>query len=87
MSDGDSIMSTSKREMNRKQPSSQTEDYFEPTVMFFGLTNSLATFHTLMNAIFGDLIAMGKVAVYLDDILIFTKELDEHWATTKEVLH
>jgi hypothetical protein len=43
---------------------------FKPRVMFFGLTNSLATFQALMNAIFADLIAEGKVAVYLDDILI-----------------
>lgn len=43
---------------------------FEPRVMFFGLTNSPATFQALMNAIFADLIAEGKVAVYLDDILI-----------------
>jgi hypothetical protein len=38
--------------------------------MFFGLTNSPATFQLLMNSIFADLIAQGKVAVYLDNILI-----------------
>ena len=43
---------------------------FEPRVMFFGLTNSPATFQALMNAIFADLIVEGKVTVYLDDILI-----------------
>jgi hypothetical protein len=43
---------------------------FEPRVMFFGLTNLPATFQALMNIIFADLIAEGKVAVYLDDILI-----------------
>jgi hypothetical protein len=43
---------------------------FKPHVMFFGLTNSPATFQALMNAIFADLIAEGKVAVYLNDILI-----------------
>jgi hypothetical protein len=43
---------------------------FEPKVMFFDLTNSPATFQSLMNSIFADLIAQGKVAVYLDDILI-----------------
>jgi len=59
---------------------------FEPKVMFFGLTNSPAMFQSLMNSIFVDLIALGKVAVYLDDILIFTKTLDEHRAIVKEVL-
>ncbi|SJL13052.1 uncharacterized protein ARMOST_16489 [Armillaria ostoyae] len=46
---------------------------FEPTVMFFGLTNSPATFQWMMNDIFKDLISEGKVTIYLDDILIFTK--------------
>jgi hypothetical protein len=40
--------------------------------MFFGMTNSPATFQGMMNTIFADLVAEGKVAVYLDDILIFT---------------
>ncbi|SJL09565.1 uncharacterized protein ARMOST_12945 [Armillaria ostoyae] len=33
---------------------------FEPTVMFFGLTNSPATFQWMMNDIFKDLISKGK---------------------------
>jgi len=45
---------------------------FEPLVMFFGLTNSPATFQTMMNEIFEDMISEGVVVVYLDDILIFT---------------
>ena len=59
---------------------------FEPKVMFFGLTNSPATFQSLMNTIFADLIATGKVAVYLDDILIFSSTLDEHRKVVHEVL-
>ena len=43
---------------------------FEPLVMYFGLTNSPATFQTMMNNIFQDLILSGDVMVYLDDILI-----------------
>ena len=42
------------------------------------LTNSLATFQTIMDTIFEDLISEGVVVVYLDDILIFTKTLEEH---------
>jgi hypothetical protein len=59
---------------------------FEPTVMFFGLTNSPATFQAMMNELFRDLIHAGKVVVYLDDILIFTKTLEEHRKVTREVL-
>lgn len=59
---------------------------FEPTVMFFGLTNSPATFQAMMNELFRDLIHAGVVVVYLDDILIFTKTLEEHRRVTREVL-
>src|ERR1043165_6439754 len=59
---------------------------FEPRVMFFGMTNSPATFQGLMNVIFSDLIAQGKVAVYLDDILVFTATLEEHRRIVQEVL-
>ncbi len=51
---------------------------YEPTIMFFGLTNSPATFQWMMNDIFHDLIGEGKVTIYLDDILIFSKSLKEH---------
>ena len=51
---------------------------FEPLVMFFGMTNSPATFQTMMNDIFQNLIAKGIVVVYLDNILIFTKTKEEH---------
>jgi hypothetical protein len=59
---------------------------FEPTVMLFRLTNAPATFQALMNTIFADLIASGKVAVYLDDILIYTSTLEEHRRVVQDVL-
>jgi hypothetical protein len=45
---------------------------FKPLVMYFGLTNSPATFQTMMNKIFQDLITEGIISIYLDNILIFT---------------
>jgi len=59
---------------------------FEPLVMFFGMTNSPATFQTMMNDIFRTLIAKGIVVVYLDDILIFTKTEEEHERAVQRVL-
>ncbi len=59
---------------------------FEPTVMFFGLTNSPAMFQWMMNNIFHNLIGEGKVTIYLDDILIFSKDLGEHRQIVKRVL-
>jgi hypothetical protein len=54
--------------------------------MYFGLTNSLATFQTMMNEIFQDLITEGVISVYLDDTLIFTNSLEEHCQITRPVL-
>ena len=46
---------------------------FEPTVMFFGLTNSPATFQAMMNTIFANEMAQGWLTVYMDDMMIATK--------------
>jgi hypothetical protein len=59
---------------------------FEPLVMYFGLTNSPATFQTMMNEIFQDLITEGVISIYLDDILIFTNSLEEHHRITCLIL-
>ncbi len=59
---------------------------FEPTVMFFRLTNSPTTFQWMMNDIFHNLIREGKAMIYLDDILIFSKNLDEHQQIVKRIL-
>jgi len=54
--------------------------------MFFRMTNSPATFQTMMNDIFRTLIAKGIIVVYLDDILIFTKTEEEHERAVRRVL-
>jgi len=59
---------------------------FEPLVMFFGMTNSPATFQTMMNDVFRTVIVEGIVVVYLDDILIFTKTEEEHERAVQRVL-
>jgi hypothetical protein len=59
---------------------------FEPLVMFFGLTNSPTTFQMMMNNIFRDLVSEGSVVVYLDNILIFTHTLEEHWEVVRQVM-
>ena len=47
--------------------------------MFFGLTNSPATFQTMMNNIFKDLIDEGYMAVYIADILRVYHRFVKHW--------
>ena len=59
----------------------------EQLVMFFGLTNSPATYQAMMNTLLKDLIDDGHVIVYLDDILIFTETLEEHQKVTQQVLY
>ena len=46
------------------------EGLFEPTVMFFELTNSPATFQAMMNELLRDLINTGKVAAFIDDVIV-----------------
>ena len=46
---------------------------FKPLVMFFGLTNSPATFQAMMNEIFRMEVAQGWLSVYMDDIAIHMK--------------
>jgi hypothetical protein len=48
------------------------EGLFEPMVMFFGLTNSLATFQTMMNMIFSKEVALKWLTIYMDDMAIHT---------------
>jgi hypothetical protein len=59
---------------------------FEPTVMFFGLCNSPATFQRMMNEYFWDYIMEGWVVIYMDDILICAKTREELRERTKKIL-
>src|SRR5882672_9439118 len=55
--------------------------------MFFGLTNSLVMFQTMMNNIFQELIDEGVVVIYMDDILMFGGQMkEEHHAIVVQVL-
>jgi len=59
---------------------------FEPVVMFFGMTNSPAMFQGMMNEIMRDLINEGKVAVFVDDVLVGTDSEEGHDEIVAEVL-
>ena len=62
------------------------EGAFKPMVMFFGLTNSPATFQTMMNELLRDLINMGKVAAFIDDVIIGTETEEGHDKLVVEVI-
>lgn len=59
---------------------------FEPTVMFFGLCNSPATFQTMMNNILIAETDEGWLLIYMDDLLITGETLEELRENTKSVL-
>ena len=62
------------------------EGLFEPTVMFFGLTNSPATFQAMMNELLRDLINTGKVAAFIDDVIVGTEIEKGHDELVAEVI-
>jgi len=59
---------------------------FEPTVMFFRMTNSPATFQAMMNEILRDLINEGKMAVFVDNVLVETETKKGYDKIVKEIL-
>ena len=59
---------------------------YEPTVMFFGLTNLPATFQAMMNNILRDLINIGEVATFMNDILVGTEDEKKHNEIVEEIL-
>jgi len=54
--------------------------------MYFGLTNSSATFQAMMNNLFRDLINQGDIATFIDDILVATEMEERHDELVEEVL-
>ena len=54
--------------------------------MFFRLTNLPMTFQTMINEILQDLINIGKVASFINDIIIGTKGEEKHDELVKEVV-
>ena len=60
--------------------------FFEPIVMFFGMTNLPAMFQAMMNEILRDMINEGKVAAFVDDVLVGTEMEEGHNEIVEEVL-
>jgi len=54
--------------------------------MFFGITNSPATFQAIMNEILRDLINEEKVAAFVNDVLVETETEKGHDEIVEKVL-
>ena len=59
---------------------------FEPTVMFFGLTNLPAIFQTMINELLRNLINTGKVVAFIDDVIVEMEIEKEHDELVMEVI-
>jgi len=59
---------------------------YKPTIMYFGLTNSPATFQTMMNNLFCDMINQGNTATFIDNIIVATETEEGHNEIVEEVL-
>ncbi|THG99573.1 hypothetical protein EW145_g7239 [Phellinidium pouzarii] len=73
-------------EMNERPLLTTNLGLFEPTVMFFGLCNASATFQAFVDEIFKELIYWDVIIIYLDDVLIFSQDLQQHQKLVVEVL-
>ena len=62
------------------------EEVFKPMIIFFGLTNSLATFQAIMNDLLRDIIEVEDVVVFIDDIIIATETEEEYDNIIEKVL-
>jgi len=54
--------------------------------MFFGLENSLGTFQTIIKQIFWDLINIGEVTSFIDDVIVETEEEEGYNEVVEEVV-
>ena len=59
---------------------------FKLTVMFFGITNSPATFQAIMNEILRDMINKGKVVAFVNNVLVEIKTKEEYNEIIEKVL-
>ena len=62
------------------------EGLFKPMVMFFGLTNSPATFQAMMNDLLRDLVVEEKIIVFINDMMVAIETEKEHDEIVEEVL-
>ena len=65
---------------------STPESAYKLTVIFFKLTNLLATFQTIINNLLKNLIEIGDVAAFIDDVIVGMEIKEEHNDIVKKVL-
>ena len=61
------------------------EGVFEPTIMFFGLTNSPVTFQVMINDLLRDMIEAEDITVFIDNMMVGTEIEKEYDNIIEEV--
>ena len=62
------------------------EGLFESTVMFYGLTDSPATFQTMVNEILWDLINTRDMASFIDNVIVEMEKEEGHNEVVEEIV-
>jgi len=70
----------------RKAVFTTFKESFEPTIIFFRLTNSPATFQTMMNELLRDLINTGKVVAFIDNVIVEMKDEEGYNELVAEIV-
>jgi len=62
------------------------KESFEPTIIFFGLTNSLTMLQTIINKILQDLVNTGEVASFINDVIVGTEKKERYNKVVEKVI-
>ena len=54
--------------------------------MYFGMCNLPTTFQLIIDTLFHELIMIGKIVIYIDNILIFIQTMEEYRDIIRQVL-
>ena len=67
-----------------KKGFTKSEEPYKPTVMFFELKNSLATFQKIINDILRDLVDTGNIADFTNNIIVIVYSKKEYTKKNEE---
>ena len=59
---------------------------YKPTIIYFRLTNSPATFQTMMSNLFYDMMNQENMATFIDNIIVAIEMEEEHNKIVEKIL-
>ena len=61
-------------------------EVYKPTIIYFRLTNSPATFQTMMSNLFYDMMNQENMATFIDNIIVEIEMEEEHNKIVEKIL-